>query len=269
MLKNVLELVSLDKCISCTVLKLFNNTKSSKSPYRPTQLYETLKKKNERFRKILNGRMQDAHEFLLLAAEGMETQKHSFKWFEDNFITDVRTIVQCLTCKTVFESNGHWGDFCLNINKQKSVQSALDVYFDWESVNGFDCNCCKKKVMAKKKYSLVSTPLCLCITLERFTKSSKINSKIEITLELTTSEYFVETPVDHPLPQYKYKLVAVINHLGKTLSSGHYTAIAYVQNEESYEFNDSNVCPINKDAIKGDEAYILFYQRIEVICNCS
>lgn len=209
--------------------------------------------------------MQDAHEFLLLAAEEMEKHKHSFKWFENNFIADVRTTVQCSTCKSIFESDGHWGDFNVNIIGQNSVQSALDMYFTWGSVNGYECKCCKKKVTAKKKYSLLSTPPCLCITLERFSKRSKINRNIKISRELKAAEYFFETPVDSSLPQCKYKLVAVINHIGKTLSSGHYTAITCAQNEESYEFDDSVVRQINENAIKGDEAYILFYECTEVI----
>lgn len=263
-------IVTLDKCISCDVLKLFKDTKTNKLPCNPTHLYQTLKKENERFRKILNGKMQDAHEFLLLAAEGMEKQKkHSFKWFENSFIADVRTTVQCSTCKSIFESDGHWGDFSVNITGQNSVQSALDMYFSWESLNGYNCKCCKKKVTAKKKYSLLSTPPCLCITLERFSKSSKINHNIKITRELKTSEYFVETPVDSSLQQCKYKLVAVVNHIGKTRSSGHYTAIAYAQNEDVYEFDDSVVSQINENAIKGNEAYILFYQCAEVILCCN
>lgn len=223
-------------------------------------------KQEERFRKMLNGRMQDAHEYLLLAAEVMEKQKHSFKWFEENFFADVRTILKCSECNNVCESDGHWGDFSLSIKKQKSVQSALKMYFEWESVNDYNCERCKKKVMAKKKYSLVSSPPCLCITLERFTKTSKVNRNIEITFELTTSEYFVDNLFDEP-EQYKYKLVAVINHLGKTRNSGHYTAIACRENDEFYEFDDSNVRPNKSHLIKGNEAYILFYERVQVICS--
>lgn len=212
--------------------------------------------------------MQDAHEFLLLVADEMETKQHSLRWFENNFIADVRTIVQCSTCKNNFKSDGHFGDFTVNVCG-KSVQSALDVYFDWENVDAYDCPCCKKEVAAKKKFSLISTPPCLCITLNRFTKNSKINRKIDIKSEITTSDYFFDKPTDASRPQCKYKLVAVINHLGKLRNSGHYTAVIHSQKNEFYEFNDSIVHKVNKEAIKGNEAYVLFYERTEVICSCS
>lgn len=258
-------LLFLDNCISCTILKFFNETKSSKSALYPTELYVSLKNKSARFKNMLNGKVQDAHEFLLLAAEEMESLHHSMRWFESSFIADIRTIIQCSTCKNVFKSDGHCGDFCVNIYG-KSVQSALDMYFEWESVNAYSCPCCEKEVTAKKKFSLVSSPSCLCITLKRFSKNSKINRNVNITSELTTSDYFFDTPADDLPTQCKYKLVAVINHIGKTRSSGHYTTVVS-QKDESYEFDDSVVRIVNGKANKGNEAYMLFYERTEVICR--
>lgn len=243
---------------------LFKNSKTSQSPCKPIELYEALKKKNNRCCKILNGRQQDGHEFLMLVAEEMGLEKHSLKWFDNNFIADIRTLLQCSICKSIYQSDGHIGAFTLNIKNQKSVQAALDVFFDGETVDGYRCASCKKLVTAKKHFSLVTAPSLLCVTLKRFSKNGKINRNIEVTPELTTTKYFVKPSVNSPNSQWMYRLVAVINHKGKTKSSGHYTTVVCSQNNKLYEFNDSTVLQVNATAIKGNEAYILFYERSEV-----
>lgn len=171
----------------------------------PIQLYAALKERNEKFCKILNGKQQDAPEFLKLVAEEMATQKHSLDWFETTFLADVKTVVKCSICKSIYESKGKVGDFAVEIYRQKSVQSALDLYFKWESVNDYDCSCCNKKVSAKKKFSFASAPACLCIYMKRFVKNRKMNTNLEITPELSISKYFVTNPVH----EKKYKLVAI------------------------------------------------------------
>lgn len=256
--------MSVDECITCAVLMLFKDSKISQLPCKPIRLYETLKKKNKRCCEILNGRQEDAHEFLLMVADEMDVEKHSLKWFVNNFVAEVRTLLRCSICKSIYQSDSHIGDFTVNINGKKSIQAALDMFFDGETVDDYQCTRCNKLVTAKKQFSLISAPSCLCVTLKRFSKNGKINRNIEVTRELTTTKYFVESPVNSPKSQWKYKLVAVINHKGKTRISGHYTTIVCSQNNEFYEFDDSTVRQVNDTAIKGNEAYILFYERSEV-----
>lgn len=243
---------------------LFNVSKTNQFPYYPVGLYETVQKKNKRFREMLNGRQQDANEFLLLIAEEMDHDKlHSLKWFESNFVANVRTSVQCIMCKNIYQSHSDIGHFAVNINGQKSVQTALDMFFGGETVTNYKCACCKKPVTAKKQFSMVSAPSCLCVTLKRFSQYGKINDNIEVTPELSTAKYFLETHVNSSKPQWKYKLMSVICHKGKTRTSGHYTTIV-CSNNEFHEFNDSIVGQVHETAIKGNEAYVLLYERIEV-----
>ncbi len=247
---------------------LFRDTKESQSPCNPFELYATLQKRKNRFAKLLNGRMQDSHEFLMLLAEEMEKAVHSLNWFEKYFLANMRTFVQCLACENIYESYGSVGDFAIDMNGHQSVQIALDLYFDWESVHNFHCVSCKKKVSAKKQYSLVSPPQCLCITLKRFSKYGRINHNIEITPELTMTKYCAKKP-QGPESEWKYKLVTVINHQGKSRNSGHYTAITCSENNQSYEFDDKTVRQISGYPVKRNEAYILFYECTEVINLCS
>ncbi|KAJ6239741.1 ubiquitin carboxyl-terminal hydrolase [Anaeramoeba flamelloides] len=59
----------------------------------------------------------------------------------------------------------------------------------------------------------------------------------------------------------KYTLIAIIEHLGTTINSGHY--IAYCKNHlnEWYELNDSRIKKITEEEALTKEAYILFYQK--------
>lgn len=235
---------------------------SSQSPFKPIDLYKAFKNTNKIFCKILNGRQQDPHEFLMLVAEETEKQQHYMAWFEENFVADFTTVVECSNCKSVSETDGTIGDFALDICGQKSVQTAMDLYFDYATVDDYKCVGCAKRVRAKKKHLLTSPPPCLSIQLKRFSKArGKLNTNIEISPELNISKYFAESPI-HEL---KYKLVAVVNHLGKTCNDGHYTTIVHTRSEEYYEFDDKAVRKVNANSIKGSEAYLLFYELIEVI----
>ncbi|KAG4072233.1 hypothetical protein HA402_005955 [Bradysia odoriphaga] len=120
-------------CVTCKVLKLFNDTRNNVTARSPSQLYNALKRANTRFSKLFDGKMQDAHEFLELLAEQMETEAHSLKWSVNFFVADIRTSVQCLMCETT----GILGDLTLDVG-HKSIQTALDMYFAWESVNDYD-----------------------------------------------------------------------------------------------------------------------------------
>lgn len=211
---------------------------------------------------MLNGTTQDAHEFFMFLTEELESQKHTFRWFESNFVSNVRRVVECQNCKTAYESFERCQGFVLNIENQESVKSAMDLYFDWEWVCGYYCNCCKKKVAARKRLSLVSTSPCICIALKRFSGTRKICRKIEITEEFTASKYFDKTSEES---KSKYKLASTVNHIGPSRGSGYYTATSRIQYNEFYEFDDTNVIKLGQNAIRGNEAYILFNEYIEVI----
>ncbi|XP_037034301.1 ubiquitin carboxyl-terminal hydrolase 36-like [Bradysia coprophila] len=240
------------------MLKLFNDTRNNVSARSPSLLYNALKRTNRRFSKFLDGKMQDAHEFLELLAEQMETEVHPLKWSEKFFVADIRISVQCSICQNVCETTGILGDLTLDVG-HKSIQTALDMYFAWESVNDYDCHCCKKKVAAKKRLSLISSPSCLCITLKRFSENRrKINRKIQIELDLSTTGCF-DAASANPR-DYKYKLTSIINHVGRNINSGHYTTTVCSADNAFYEFDDTIVRRLNGNGVKESDAYILFYE---------
>lgn len=261
------ELLFAENCVTCEVLILFNDTRNNFAARSPRQLYNVLRKTNRRFSKLLDGKMQDAHEFLKLLAEQMETEAHPLKWLDAFFVTDIRVSIKCSTCGNVYETTGLLGDVTLDVG-HKSIQTALNTYFAWESVNDYDCQCCKRKVAAKKRISLISSPSCLCITLKRFSENRrKINRKIQIDLGLSTNGYFDAGPTNSG--DCKYKLTSVINHVGQNMYSGHYTATICSPDTAFYEFDDTTVRVLNGNGVKENDAYILFYECTKVTYNAT
>lgn len=57
-----------------------------------------------------------------------------------------------------------------------------------------------------------------------------------------------------------YDLYAVVNHLGSSATSGHYTACCQVDNEW-YHFDDAAVEPWPNHQVVTSDAYILFYKK--------
>lgn len=239
-------------------------------------MYNTLQQANKRFSDLLNGEQEDPHEFFMLLTEEIEHQKHSVSWFTDNFTAKIQTTIECSLCKTIYKSYGFLGDLALHVNKNKSVQQALDAYFDLQSLDGYKCTSCKKKVSANQKHSLKRAPKCLFLQLRRFsTTNKKISRNIEITPTLKLGKHFSKSQSR----EWNYQLVGIINHIGKDLHSGHYKAITYTENRvyefddsnvrelntRVYEFNHSYVREVNTSLVKGKEAYLLLYELSEVI----
>lgn len=67
------------------------------------------------------------------------------------------------------------------------------------------------------------------------------------------------------LPSTKYKLIGVVNHLG-SLNRGHYQAICRsILTNHWYSYDDSKVVPISQDEVLSRDAFIMFYQRLDLL----
>lgn len=249
------------ECITCKFTNFFKDMQCRDLPLNPYRLYEALKKaKNKRFSELLNGKQQDPHEFLMVLVQELEQQQHSASWFVKNFTCNIRTHVECSSCRKIHATNGEISDFTLTIQGNQSIQSSLDSYFNYDAID-YHCISCKKNRIAKMKYFLLSAPDCLCLQLRRFDKrNNKIKDNIQISLELNLSKYFLKNQAC----EWKYKLVAVINHFGESIHVGHYNTIVNAD-DVCYEFDDRNVRKVSSSIISGNEVYLLFYELIEVI----
>lgn len=251
------------KCVTCDFLKIFKDTRCSNLPYSPYQFYDALKKRNKFLLGLLNGKHQDPHEFFMLLTEELEKQNHSAPWFANNFTADMETQIECSSCGTIHTTTGKVGDLTLEITGNESIQSSLDSYFNYDLIEDYECESRGRKIgVANKRHVLLTAPNCLCLHLKRFSGANKkIKDFIHITKELGLSRYFSKPQTR----EWKYKLVAVINHFGESVHVGHYNTIVIQSTDLFYEFDDRNVREVTSNMISGSQAYLLFYELIEVI----
>ena len=69
-----------------------------------------------------------------------------------------------------------------------------------------------------------------------------------------------------PTGDMKYRLYALVLHLGRSMGSGHYVAVVRIADDLWYRCDDEEVTQVSKEQAMGyqTEAYLLFYERISV-----
>lgn len=116
----------------------------------------------------------------------LEKQPNSVRWFANNFTVDLATHVVCSSCGKAHESFSKVTDLALHVAGNRTIQAAVDSYFDHDDIH-FRCNNCKKFNIVKKKHFIVSAPAHLCLQLRRFSdRGTKLTDEIEISSELST-----------------------------------------------------------------------------------
>lgn len=153
-----------------------------------------------------------------------------------------------------------------------SLEDCLKLFTKEEKLGEGDdwqCpNCEKNQKGATKKLGLWSAPDILVIHLKRFSHSGTRRNKLNVLVNFPVSDLEMG---HHLLPQtYSnrgnltsdlYDLYAVSNHYGN-MSGGHYTAFCKNPVDMKwYEFDDTNVRPLQQRDIVTRAAYLLFYQR--------
>jgi len=216
--------------------------------------------------KLLNGRQQDSHEFLLvlmnllfkeLESDGKEVygDMQEFKELQArNFIAEIfygmlQTSVICNMCLKRFKCLHHISTLSLNVSP--NIYESLD-FFTKENVlendNKWTCGNCGMSKSSRHKIDIIEYPKVLIIHLMRFDGGyRKDNRGVDVDGELV-------------LAGSTYILTVMICHTG-VLNSGHY--IAYAKRAGGwYCFDDGNVTKISSDPpLKNSNAYLIFYQR--------
>ena len=183
----------------------------------------------------------------------------------------------------------------LQIQGKKNIYESLDMLTEGELMNGDNkifCPQCNKKIAALKSQNFKTLPRMLIFVLKRFEfnyntmKKVKINDYYEFPFELDMTKYISEAKKDVDLN--KYTLKSVVVHMGNC-EGGHYYSFIKNEEEQWYEFNDTQVTPSNIDSLKeeafgGEEAfnnngykikteknksaYLLFYEKkIQTDCE--
>ena len=183
----------------------------------------------------------------------------------------------------------------LVIKNKKNIYESLDSLIEGELMNGENCIFCpecKKKLPAVKSQNFKTLPRMLIFVLKRFEfnyktmEKIKINDYYEFPVELDMSKYITEDSKEANLNQYSLKSVVV--HKGNS-DGGHYYAFIKTNNDQWYNFNDTQVTPFDIDFLReeaygGEEiynengnkevkkknrnAYLLFYEK-KIQTNCE
>lgn len=172
----------------------------------------------------------------------------------------------------IFKDCGHkreneffFNSIQLQVSGKRNLEESLSSYVKGEMMEGNNsivCDECSKKIPALKRQSIKYLPNKLVLVLKRFEfdydnmVKYKLNDYFEFPNELDmypyTQEYLNETP-----PQKKsimYNLQGVVIHVG-TSESGHYYSLIKDpndENEEWYEFNDTNIKRFNIDNLSSE-----------------
>lgn len=145
----------------------------------------------------------------------------------------------------------------------ENLDKCLDEYFKEEKVEGLNCENCKTKKTFNKIQSFSKSPNFLIIHLKRFYYKKgdihKTDHLIDFPLEnLNITKYCL-------LNKRKvfYRLFAISCHEGNT-DYGHYYTFATDNNNTWFLFNDDNFEMYDQKKIVNNNAYLLFYVKLNL-----
>lgn len=207
----------------------------------------------------MNGGQQDSHEFWQRMINLMEKSccRTLYKLFEH----DITSVLVCLNCHKSSEIHHKFREHVINFRGHSTIQSAWDDNLAQTLIDDYLCNACYSTT-ASKRYYLTSFPKCLHLVLNRFGKDRKIVDDIGLNNQLKVSKYDNDSNEEFGY----YKLVSIVNHIGTSRFSGHYTSSS-VYNENCIEFDDVQVR--NMRTVVGFNAYMLIYQLSTEVNLCT
>ena len=233
-------------------------------------------------------RQEDSHEAMCvlfdmmekacLTRMGLPTSTRVDNTSESTLVHDMfggsnTTTTTCPNCKHRSPKTESFLQLSLELdgNKAASVPQLLKKMSQVEKLdakNLWECEKCKKKVMAERKTSISKAPTTLIIHLKRFgfsflggsMKRTKLRTPVIIGSEDLTIDDMEGKKID-------YSLVGVLVHRGATLNSGHYFSyIKCAANNMWYEADDEMISRVKTTDVLGErEAYMLFYGRKDAL----
>lgn len=196
-----------------------------------------------------------------------------YSLFFNVFYSYYLTKINCKNCNNIVNKIEQYKEISLNITKNElnnNLESLLDSYFKNENLNDYRCEKCEMK-KCNKKIELLNTPNYLIIQLKRFEFNmktynfSKILKEVNYPLFLDMNKYCLQDNINKNINEKNiYELTSIINHLGISLQSGHYTSFHKINNQW-FEANDSDINKVNEKYIFNKKnkilSYILIYER--------
>ncbi|KAJ1526434.1 hypothetical protein ONE63_009568 [Megalurothrips usitatus] len=217
------------------------------------------------------GQQADAHEFLVLHLEKLESEylnrfgselcsmdpsTRQTTPLHYSFEGRLRTQVECQDCCTTSTTSHAFTMLDLEVRHSKDVVQALHRFSQCDTVEFF-YGTCKRSATAEKRVTIEKLPLNLLVRLERFAEDGcKIESNFNLVDKLDVS--FCTTG----RISSQMSLNAVIFHAGESTRSGHYYAT--VRNGNKFmKFDDDKVTAMSWSQVKRlrDTSYVLVYAQ--------
>jgi len=260
---------------------------------RPLDFYGKLKSvvKGTLYEDFIKKTPQDAHEFLVWLMDQMHMAmqkdvqitirnqstlepmilKAATGWknaFEKQYspLTDLvfglyRVQYLCTGCLTI---HSRWETFnTLKIHPgHLSIEKALQHEFKEEDIEGYECDSCKQKTLAKKTVSIWRLPKLLIITLKRFMPMGpRDNSPFDYKGENMRFESTFSPESQEESKFKEYKVFATVDHHGSHMG-GHYTSQCFNPVWKKWHMYDDETAHEISEPKFGVFTYILFVRSV-------
>lgn len=200
--------------------------------------------------------------------------KNDYSLFFNIFYSYYLSNIKCSNCKHNVQKLEQYKEISLNLSKDKkdnNLEKLLDIYFAHENLEDYRCDNCNEKNFCNKNVTLLNTPKYLLIQLKRFefnTKTynmSKILEEVNYPLFIDMDKYCLQDNINKNIDTKNiYTLSSIINHLGASLQSGHYTSFHKIKDQWFYA-DDTDINKVEEDFIFTNRnkkcSYVLIYEK--------
>ncbi|KAM3194778.1 hypothetical protein ACQJBY_071060 [Aegilops geniculata] len=176
----------------------------------------------------------------------------------------LRSQVRCTRCSHCSNTYDPFLDLSLDIGKATTLVRALQNFTEDELLDGgqkqYQCERCRQKVVAKKRFTIDTAPNVLTVHLKRFSPfrpREKIDKKVDFQPVLDLRPFMS----DSKGADYKYSLYGVLVHAGWSTQSGHYYCFVRTSSGMWHNLDDNQVRQVREADVLKQKAYMLFYVR--------
>ncbi|PIN26033.1 Ubiquitin carboxyl-terminal hydrolase [Handroanthus impetiginosus] len=263
-----------DWCFTCEFETLVKKAKAGISPLSPERIMSQIRRIGSC---LVNGRQEDAHEFLGYAIKAMQyaclkeagvavpsSLAERTTLLGLTFGGYLQSKIDCTRCESRSRKNERIMDLTVEIGGEiGTLEDALNQFTQPEDLDGenkYYCSRCKSHVKAKKKLGILEAPNVLTIVLKRFQSGEfgKLNKAVKYPEVLNLGSYMSGSDTS-PV----YQLYGVVVHIDvmNATSFGHY--VCYVKNKHKkwFKADDSKVEAVDVRKVLSADAYMLFYAR--------
>ncbi|CAN6214780.1 unnamed protein product [Urochloa humidicola] len=261
----------------CALCALQNHVKtalqSTGKIVTPSLIVKNLRCISRRFR---NSRQEDAHELMVNLLESMHkcclpsgVPSESQSAYEKSLVHKIfggrlRSQVKCTRCSHCSNKFDPFLDLSLDIAKATTLVRALQNFTEEELLDGgqkqYQCERCRQKVVAKKRFTIDKAPNVLTVHLKRFSPFNpreKIDKKVDFQPVLDLKPFVS----DSKGANLKYSLYGVLVHAGWNTQSGHYYCFVRTSSGMWHNLDDNQVRQVREADVLKQKAYMLFYVR--------